>query len=90
MTLSPYSGVCRLVAITDAITASHAPGHIELLHLLSVGKIKEHEIGGTCRTGRREDKCVHRFVEKREGGRPPGRPSIRWKNNIKMDLKEIR
>jgi hypothetical protein len=24
-----------------------------------------------------------------EGMRPPGRPRFRWKDNIKMDLKEI-
>jgi hypothetical protein len=56
-----------------------------------VGKIKEHGMGGTCRMDGREDKCVYRFVEKKcEGGRPPGRPSIRWENNVKLDLKEIR
>jgi hypothetical protein len=33
---------------------------------------------------------VYRFVEKCEGGRPPERLSINWKNNIKLDFKEIR
>jgi hypothetical protein len=29
------------------------------------------------------------FVEKPEGKTPPGRPRIRWVDNIKMDLREI-
>jgi hypothetical protein len=29
------------------------------------------------------------FVAKREGNRPLGRPSLRWKNNIRTDLKEV-
>jgi hypothetical protein len=28
------------------------------------------------------------LVEKREGTRPFGRPSSRWENNIKIDLKQ--
>jgi len=28
--------------------------------------------------------------EQREGGRPPGRLSIKWENNVRLDLKEIR
>jgi hypothetical protein len=56
-----------------------------------VEKIKKHGMGETCRTDEREDKCVYRFVgKKRKGGRPPGRPSRRWENNVKLDLKEIR
>ena len=49
-------------------------------------------MGVTCRTYGREDKRLYRFVEKKnhEGGRPPVRPSTRWENNIKTDLKEIR
>jgi hypothetical protein len=30
------------------------------------------------------------FVEQLEGKRPLGRPKNRWKNNIKMDLKEVK
>jgi hypothetical protein len=29
------------------------------------------------------------FVMKPEGERPLGRPSLRWKDNIKMDLQEV-
>jgi hypothetical protein len=46
-------------------------------------------VGGTCGTywGRRS---VYRvFVGKPEGKRQLGRPRYRWKDNIKMDLKEI-
>jgi hypothetical protein len=37
-----------------------------------------------------ESRCVYRvLVEKSEGNRPLGRPSRRWKDNIKMDLHEV-
>jgi hypothetical protein len=37
-----------------------------------------------------EDRGVHRvLVGKPEGKRPMGRPRQRWKDNIKMDLKEV-
>jgi hypothetical protein len=29
------------------------------------------------------------LVGKPEGKRPPGGPSLRWENNIKMDLQEV-
>jgi hypothetical protein len=29
------------------------------------------------------------LVRKPEGKRPPGMPSLRWKDNIKMDLQEV-
>jgi hypothetical protein len=38
----------------------------------------------------REKSNAHRALEgKLEGYRPPGRPKCRWKNNIKMYLREI-
>jgi hypothetical protein len=38
-----------------------------------------------------EDRGVHRvLVGKPEGKRPLGRPRHRWKDNIKMDLQEVR
>jgi len=37
-----------------------------------------------------EWRCMHRvLVGKPEGKRPLGRPSIRWKDNIRMDLLEV-
>jgi hypothetical protein len=37
-----------------------------------------------------EGRGVHRvLVGKPEGNRPLGRPRFRWKDNIKMDLKEV-
>jgi hypothetical protein len=37
-----------------------------------------------------EGKVVHRvLVGKPEGGRPLGRPRLRWEGNIKMDLREV-
>jgi len=29
------------------------------------------------------------FVRKPEGNKPLGRPRLKWKNNIKMDLQEV-
>jgi hypothetical protein len=38
-----------------------------------------------------EDRGVHRvLVEKPEGKKPLRRPRHRWKDNIKMDLQEVR
>jgi hypothetical protein len=37
-----------------------------------------------------EDRGVYRvLVGKPEGKRPLGRPSLRWKDNIKMDLQKV-
>jgi hypothetical protein len=37
-----------------------------------------------------EDRGVHRVLVGKPGGkRPLGRPTCRWKNNIKMDLQEV-
>jgi hypothetical protein len=37
-----------------------------------------------------EKRRVHRvLVEKPEGKRPLGRPTRRWEDNIKMDVKEV-
>jgi hypothetical protein len=36
-----------------------------------------------------EKKCLQGFGWKTEGKRPLGRPRRRWKDNIKMDLKDI-
>jgi len=45
-------------------------------------------MGGTCSAyGERN---IHRvLVGKLEGKRPLGRPTRRWKDNIKMDLQEV-
>jgi hypothetical protein len=36
-----------------------------------------------------DDKCKKFFGRNPKGIRPLGRPRRRWKNNIKMDLKQI-
>jgi len=37
-----------------------------------------------------EGRCVYRvLIGRPEGKRPLGRPSCRWEDNIKMDLREI-
>jgi hypothetical protein len=43
----------------------------------------------SCSTHGRDQKCVEIFVEKSEGKRSLGRPRHKWKNNIRMDLREI-
>jgi hypothetical protein len=47
------------------------------------------QMGRTCGTyGERRD-AYRALVGKPEGRRPVGRPRRRWKNNIKMDLREV-
>jgi len=37
-----------------------------------------------------ENRAVYRVLEgKPEGKRPLGKPRLRWKDNIKMDLQEV-
>jgi len=50
--------------------------------------VKNDEMGGTCRTRGRE-KFVQNLVGKPGGKTPLGRPTRRWEDNIKMDLREI-
>jgi transcription termination factor 2 len=45
--------------------------------------------GHVARTGEKRN-AYRILVGKPEGKRPLGRPRRRWKNNIKMDLREIR
>jgi hypothetical protein len=46
-------------------------------------------VGGTCGT-HGEGRSVYRvLVGRPEGKRPLGRPRRRWKDNIKMDLREV-
>jgi hypothetical protein len=51
--------------------------------------IKENEVGGTCGTYG-EGRGVYRVLVGRPAGkRPLGRFRRRWKDNIKLDLREI-
>jgi hypothetical protein len=52
-------------------------------------QIKAEEIGGICSAYGRNYKCAQLLVGKPEGERPPGRPTRRWENNIRMNLGEI-
>jgi len=52
-------------------------------------KMKKVEIGGACGNHRRDDTCRILFSNF-EGVRQLGRPKRWWKDNIKINLKEIR
>ena len=42
-----------------------------------------------CSTYGGSQNCIQIFSEKLEGKRPLGRPTRRWEDNIKMDLREV-
>ena len=46
-------------------------------------------MGWACGTNGGEEKCIQGFCEEPEGKRPLGRDKYRWKEIIKMNLKEI-
>jgi hypothetical protein len=46
-------------------------------------------VGGTCITYGEERNIYSFLVGRPEEKRPLGRPSLRWEDNIKMDLREI-
>lgn len=46
-------------------------------------------MGDTYRTNRRNVKYIQDFLRKRNGKRPPGKPTRRWEDNRKTDFKEI-
>jgi hypothetical protein len=47
-------------------------------------------MGKACSTSGEKRNVCRILVEKPEGKRPLGRPSHRWVDNIKMDLRKIR
>jgi hypothetical protein len=49
--------------------------------------IKENEVGGTCGMHGRGEKLYKVLVGKPEGKRPVGRPTRRWEDGIRIDLK---
>ena len=52
-------------------------------------KIEKNEIGGTCSTFGRKERCIQHFSEENEGKISPGRTTRRWHKRIKMDLQEM-
>jgi hypothetical protein len=46
-------------------------------------------MGGACSAYVEGERCVQVLVGKPEGKRPLGRPRLRWKDNITMDLQEV-
>jgi hypothetical protein len=47
------------------------------------------KMGRVCRTPGGEEKCIDFLLEKPEGKRLLGRTRRRWKNGIKMDVREV-
>ena len=52
-------------------------------------KINKNGIGGSCSAYRRKRGVYRVLMGKPEGNRPLGRPRLRRKDNIKMDLQEV-
>jgi hypothetical protein len=46
-------------------------------------------MGGACRTNVDKRNACRILVENPEGKRPLGRPSCRWVDNVRMDLRDI-
>jgi hypothetical protein len=46
-------------------------------------------MGRSCRTHGQEEYCIQDFGGNPEGKRQLGRPTRRWEDNIKMNLREI-
>jgi hypothetical protein len=57
-------------------------------NIISV-QVKEDEMGMPCSTNVEEMNAYRILIGKPEGKRPLRRPSHRWVNNIRMDLREI-
>jgi hypothetical protein len=57
--------------------------------LLQLLNMKEVDMGGTCSTHERNEKCKKSRSENLNGREPCGRRRLRWNDNIKMDLTEI-
>jgi hypothetical protein len=49
----------------------------------------KNEMGGECSAYGGGERRVQGFGGKTGGKRPLGRPRLRWKDNIKMDLQEV-
>ena len=47
-------------------------------------------MGGSCSAYGEEESLIQGLVGKPEAKRPLGRPKVRWDDNIKMDLQEVR
>ena len=47
-------------------------------------------MGWTCSTYGGEERRIHGLVGKPEGKRLLGRPRLRWEDNVKTDLQEVR
>jgi hypothetical protein len=61
----------------------------DCLFSIFAATLKEDEMGRACSTNGETRNAYRILVEKPEGKRPLGRPTRRWVDNIKMDLREI-
>jgi hypothetical protein len=54
-----------------------------------IDEVKEDEMGRVCSLHREKRSKYRVLVRKTEGKRPIGRPTCKWEDDIKMDLKEV-
>jgi hypothetical protein len=68
--------------------------HNEELHNLYtapniISAIKRWRMSGACSTYGTDEKCIQSFHRRPEGKRSLGRPRRRWKDNVRIDHREI-
>jgi len=51
--------------------------------------IKKNEVGGACGTQGKQESCIQVLVGNLKEREHFGRPRLRWKDIIKMDLQEV-
>jgi hypothetical protein len=56
---------------------------------LTLREVKEYKMGSKCSTNGKKRNTYTISVGNPEGKRPLGRPTCRWVDNIKMDLRDI-
>jgi hypothetical protein len=62
---------------------------VPLTQYFAGDKTEKNEMGGACSEDGEERDVYRVWVGKPEGKRPQGRPTRRWEDNIKMDLRDV-
>jgi hypothetical protein len=61
---------------------------VHFIKYYSGDHVKNSEIGWSCTTHEIDEKCLQNFGGKPDGKTPLGKPRLRWKNYIRMNLRE--